>query len=95
MDNEQIGYRINEIFRLVTTLVEQGKEQGQTLKEHGETLKEHGQILREHGQKLDNLTQKVDTMSGQLTNVAAKVVSHEDRLTVAEKNIADLQSEVH
>lgn len=78
MDNEQIGYRINEIFRLVTTLVEQGNE--------------HSQILNEHSQKLDNLAQKVDTMSGQLTDVAAKVISHEDRLTVAEKNIADLQS---
>lgn len=85
MDNEQIGYRINEIFRLVTILVEQGNE-------HSQILNEHSQILNEHSQILDNLAQKVDTVSGQLTDVAAKVISHEDRLTVAEKNIADLQS---
>lgn len=95
MSDEQSNYRINEILRLVTNLVEQGQEHSAILKEHSAILKDHSSILKEQGQKLDNLTGKVDVMSGQLGGGVKKVISHEERLTVAEKNISVLQDSIH
>ena len=46
MDNEQIGYRVNEIFRLVTTLVEQGKD--------------HSTRLSNIEEKVGNIEEKAD-----------------------------------
>lgn len=72
MNEEQISYRVTEILRLVTGLVEQGNEHGRILREHGQILNDHSQILKEHGQKLDNLTQKVDVLSGHINEIGLK-----------------------
>ena len=72
MADEQLNYRIGEIFRLVTNLVEQGKE--------------HGQKLGGIDQKISALDRKVDLINGQLTDVIDKVLSHENRISVIEES---------
>lgn len=95
MDNNQLNYRLDEFFRILTQLVEQGKEQTQRLGNiendvvglksdiHGinETQKEHTQILNRLEAKTDN--------------IATKVLEHEIRLAKAEQNIEDLRGGIH
>ena len=77
-----------ELFKTLATLVT-GVQTIQTdVQEIKETQSEHSQILDKHSQILERLDAKTDT-------IAETVMSHENRLTKAEKNVEELQGGVH
>ncbi|CAN5487203.1 hypothetical protein BH10ACI1_BH10ACI1_06770 [soil metagenome] len=77
-----------ELFKTLATLVTGVQTIHTNVQEIKGTLNEHSQILNKHSQILERLDAKTDS-------IAETVMSHENRLTKSEKNIAELQGGVH
>ncbi|MCD9185353.1 MAG: hypothetical protein LUM44_02895 [Pyrinomonadaceae bacterium] len=71
------------------------EDHSQILNKHSQILDKHSQILDKHSQILENHSQVLKRLEAKTDNIAETVMSHELRLTKAEKNIEDLQGGVH
>lgn len=79
----------------VTEIRQTQDKHSEILEDHSQILNKHSQILDKHSQILENHSQVLKRLEAKTDNIAETVMSHELRLTKAEKNIEDLQGGVH
>ena len=74
MDNEQIGYRVNEIFRLVTTLVEQGKDHSARLGNIEDKVDDNTKEIFELKKDVSLLRKQFAVTSGHFDDLITRVL---------------------
>ncbi len=66
-----------------------------TLNEHSRILNEHSRILNEHSRTLNEHSRALNRLEAKTDNIAEIVLVNDKRLTVVEKDVADLRQKIH